>query len=413
MVEVTTTVLFFLIVYGVARRVPAVFYAVVGAYFLRLGAACVNLYLFRLPDGDKDALGFEQTAWDLAQLPWELFVASFDYTSAFFSYGWIVALPYRLVGRVEFVPQMINVLLGSLVVYFVYRAVQRTWNQQIAIHAAWVTALFPQLIHYSAVLLRESIIHFCLSVCVYYFVRYLHSHRRSRPRDILIALGFACIATIFHGGMVVVVIGILLYFVWRAVRLFYLGRSTTVRELLTIGTLVLVFFPLTLQFSITQLELGSIGAVQELVDPSEFADEASRAANVRLRGGAAYPEFLAVSSAPSLAIKVIPRAAYLLFSPFPWDVREFYHILGFFDGLIYILIGYTLYKRWEFIRSSNKLILLLLFLVPLVFTFAIGTSNFGTGIRHRAKIVVVLLVVSGGFRTIFGGARLWSAPPQR
>jgi 4-amino-4-deoxy-L-arabinose transferase-like glycosyltransferase len=394
MVELATAASVFFIVYIVARRVPAVFYALIAAYFLRFGAAVVNLYVVRLPDGDEDAIAFERIGWDLAQLPAELFWSSFSHTSANESYGWLVALPYRLVGRIEFVPQLVNVLLGTLVVYFVYRAVQIAWTEQIAIHAAWVTAIFPQFIHYSAVLMREAWIHLFLAVSVYYFVRYLY--RGHPPLDALRAVFFSILSALLHGGMIVATLGLLGYFAWRGLRILVRGQRISFSELATLWLLVFLCTPLSVQLSATRLEFSSIGSVQELAELAEFEQEATRAANVRLRGGAAYPTVLSVGSGSDLIIKLIPRIGYLLFSPFPWDISEFYHIIGFLDGFFYLLLGYTLYTRWSLLRRKPVVVLLCV-LVPLAVTFAIGTSNFGTGLRHRAKFFVVLLVLAGGF----------------
>jgi 4-amino-4-deoxy-L-arabinose transferase-like glycosyltransferase len=415
MVEIITAILFFAVVYFAAERVPEAFYALCVAYFVRLGAAITNIYVFRLPDGDKDAIGFELTGWDLANLSWEAYLASFDYTSAYFSYGWLVALPYRLVGRVEFVPQMVNVLLGTLVVYFVYRAVRIAWTHQIAIHAAWVAALFPQLIHYSAVLLREAPIHFLVAVSVYYFVRYLYRGRR--PLDAVWAVVFSVLPALLHGGMIVATVGLLLYFLWRGVRIVYWEPDFAVGELATIGLFLLVFTLLLVQGTVVQLEFSSVGSVQELINPQEFEEEATRAANVRLQGDASYPDFLRVTTGSGLALLLLPRVAYLLFSPFPWDISELaFHTLGFIDGLFYVLLAYAVYRRWPLLRRK-KVVALSCILLPLALTFAIGTSNFGTAIRHRLKFFVVLLVLSGGFHNILGAPRLllpsgWQVPQR-
>jgi hypothetical protein len=393
MVELATAASVFFIIYIVARRVPAVFYALIVAYFLRFGAAVVNLYVVRLPDGDEDAIAFERTGWDLAQLPTELFWSSFSHTSANESYGWLVALPYRFVGRIEFVPQMMNVLLGTLIVYFVFRAMQTAWNQRIAVHGAWVVSCFPQYIHYSAVLLREVWIHFLLAVSIYYFLQYVY--RGHQPKNAILSIVFSGLSALFHGGMFVAVLGLLAYFAWRGVRILFWERHFSFWEFITIGTLVFLLFPLMVQFSITELRLSSIGATQQLIDPEQFEEQATYAAQVRMSGGAAYPGFLAVRSGPELVLTLIPRVFYLLFSPFPWDVEEVFHAVGFIDGLFYILLFYTICKRWADLKRSHLLAMLWV-LVPLVITFSIGTSNFGTGIRHRAKLFFVLLVFSGG-----------------
>lgn len=413
MIEFASALLFFAVVVLLATRARPILYALLGAYILRLGAAIVNVYIYRLPGGRSDARGFESTGWDFANLPWDLYLAAFDPTSAYPAYGWFVALPYRLVGRVELVPHLVNVLLGTLIVFFVYKAVRVAWGQSTAVYTAWVAAVFPSFVHYSAVLLREVWIILPLTVGVYFFVRYLYQGRH--PEDAIGAAGFIALSAVFHGAMAVGLLGLLGYFVWRGVRLLGWARQISLLEVFTIGFLAFVALPLALYWTGDDIYLSSVGAVQELVEPDRFVEQAADAGGRRLHGEAAYPAFLDMETGGDLATTLLPRVVYLLYSPFPWDISGMNHLLGFVDAAFYLVITYAIYVNWPVLRRK-KVLALLLILVPLILAFAIGTSNFGTGIRHRAKLFSLLLIFSGG---IWAGRptsvlhHLWPKRPGR
>ena len=59
--------------------------------------------------------------------------------------------------------QIISVILGTSSVYLVYRLTMLIWDCESAIKAAWATAIFPTLILYSSLTLREPYIVFSIN----------------------------------------------------------------------------------------------------------------------------------------------------------------------------------------------------------------------------------------------------------
>ena len=80
---------------------------------------------------------------------------------------------------------------------------------------------------------------------------------------------------------------------------------------------------------------------------------------------------------------------YFLLKPFPWEVRTLSDIIGLFDICVILVatfLAILLYKH-----TKNKMILIVLFTVYGMFiTFAIGTYNYGTALRHRDKVAMLL-----------------------
>src|SRR5690606_43456 len=98
----------------------------------------------------------------------------------------------------------------------------------------------------------------------------------------------------------------------------------------------------------------------------------------RAVGEAAYLTGLTTNSVLDMAWQAPLRMVYLLFSPFPWDIRSPSHILGLLDGLLYLTLVYLVVKRRAEIFGNRTLLALCIIVGILTLAFAFGTSNFGT-----------------------------------
>ena len=73
------------------------------------------------------------------------------------------------------------------------------------------------------------------------------------------------------------------------------------------------------------------------------------------------------------------------------------HILGFIDGIFYIILLSYLWKgRKLLLRRKSTKILLTIFVVYLI-TFSLGTANSGTALRHKTKLFPILVVLAAPF----------------
>ena len=114
-------------------------------------------------------------------------------------------------------------------------------------------------------------------------------------------------------------------------------------------------------------------------------------------GSAAYPNWLRPQESLEYVMLLPARFIYFIAAPFPWDIRSANQIMGLFDGLLYLILGWLIKRNFSLIWANSNARLLILVVTPLLVIYALGTSNFGTGIRHRAKFVAVLLVIASPF----------------
>jgi hypothetical protein len=95
-----------------------------------------------------------------------------------------------------------------------------------------------------------------------------------------------------------------------------------------------------------------------------------------------------------LLYKIPIKAVYLVFSPFPWDVKKASHLIGMFDGLLHLFLVYLIFRNRKAIWADPALRIIFFILLAYLFAYGVGTGNFGTGIRHRTKFIFMFMLLA-------------------
>ena len=108
-------------------------------------------------------------------------------------------------------------------------------------------------------------------------------------------------------------------------------------------------------------------------------------------GRAAYLQDARADSMTDV-IRILPlRIGYFMFAPTIWMAKTPLDLLGVIDGMFYVVLVWCLFRSRKYIWG-NILARNILFIVLVIVTiFAMATSNYGTAIRHRAKVAPVLI----------------------
>ena len=67
------------------------------------------------------------------------------------------------------------------------------------------------------------------------------------------------------------------------------------------------------------------------------------------------------------------------------------------DGILYMYLCYLILRNIKVILKDPILRIFLILFLAYIFVFGIGVGNFGTGIRHRSKFVVILILLAAPF----------------
>lgn len=206
-------------------------------FFIALAFRLIHIWLiadnpfFASPILDAEV--YDQKAWQIAQGNW-------IGDEAFFQaplYSYFLAVIYAIFGHNYLIPRLIQVLLGSLSAWMVYRLGRRVYDPSIAFIAALIFALYGPLIHFSGQFLIPILFIFLLLIFLLQLDRLID---RPSPGNFLLS-GLLLGLTALARPNILIFLPIALF--WIAFRLKDRGRGIV---LFAAGAL-LVILPVTIR----------------------------------------------------------------------------------------------------------------------------------------------------------------------
>mgnify|MGYP001158768490 CR=1 FL=1 len=356
------------------------------AFILRALCVVLDQYeLIRLPDGYADASKFEATARLFSREYGLIIIFDFFKTDAFLI-SRIISIFYTILGESKMMAQSISVALGTASVYLVYKLCLILWDNRSAKKAAWLTSIFPILILYSSLTLREVYIIFFLLFGLIGIAKFINNNSFISLFQTLISFA---ILIFFHGPLAIGAFVFLFYLVTSLIKnqLFKLYHLKI--DKLSLFLILFSLIPLILFLS-NNIEIPYIGGIQTLFNLSGSIPKI----NNYMFDTAAYPSWLLINNNYELFTKGIFKILYFLYGPFVWDIKTSYHLIGLLDGSLYIILTIFLLKNWQTIWANPVGRFFILLLLSYIIIYGISVGNFGTGIRHRSKFVIILIILA-------------------
>jgi hypothetical protein len=375
-----------LITLTMGLRWPAISRVLLIALAVRLIFLFINNHIFYLPDGDMDAKNFEQFAWKLSQDGFYNNFNNYSGPDAYFI-SFMLAIPYSLFGRSILLVQSLSILFGIGSVFLGWLVAKKLWNNYTAIKVAWSIALFPSIISYSVLTMREVYVTFFLLLAIYGIVGWIRIN--NLKSFFFIFIGFIG-ATFFHGssiiGLFIFLLIIALENLKNAFTLILKGRI----NLKILSIIIFSSFILVLYFT-NKISLPYVQTFEKSINLKFLIDTVI---NLKVKGSAAYPEWTKVGSQIELIYKIPIRSLYFIFSPFPWDVSKTSHLIGVLDSFLYMILVYLIFCNRKVIWNDPSLRIILIILISYIIIYGVGVSNFGTGIRHRSKFAIEFILLA-------------------
>ena len=385
LVGLTAISFIFLINLIIGLRWPEIFTILLVAFIIRVFFLIINNHFFYLPDGDMDGLIFEQRGLEWSQ---DGFFHVFDHFRGPDTYflSFLIAIPYSLIGRSFLMIQSFSILFGLGSVFLGWVIAKKLWNNSTAIKVGWVIALFPSLISYSVLIMREVYVCFFLLIAIYGVVNW--SRLKDYNSIFLAIFGFIG-ATFFHGasvlGLIIFILIILLDNLKRSLKLI-LSSKINPKSLM----IIMVSFIILVPYISNKIDFPYLDNFENATNP----DNLKIIINTKVRGEASYPEWTKIDSNSELFYKIPIRAVYFILSPFPWEVKKLSHLVGLFDSLLYATLLFLIFLNFKVIWRDPALKNILIILLFYFVVFGVGVGNFGTGIRHRSKFVIELILLA-------------------
>ena len=291
---------------------------------------------------------------------------------------------YYLFGDQRLLAQYLNVLLWVLSAIYLLKTLEiHEINKKLKFIVISVFSFFPNSLFMSSILLRESLIIFFITLSLFYFFNW---YRTKNLQDYIVGIILAMASMIFHSGM----IGFTLAFVIAL--LFSQNKGPINRNknnLIYLVILIIFFLLLNLN---EELFLGKFNNLQleEILS--------TRTPSI---GSSNYLQSFSNLHSYQFILIIPLKIIYFYFSPLPMDWRGVSDAVSFlFDSILYVYLLSSIsfsVKKSKLDKNLKIIIIIILFISS--FVFALGTVNAGTAMRHRYKLLPILLIIYSLIKT--------------
>lgn len=286
-----------------------------------------------------------------------------------------------LTGQNRLLLQHINIIfdMASILMFKESLNILNVKDKYVKIFVSIYTFM-PMHMIIASVLMRESIIVFLISNSLLRIIEYYYYNN---TRYLIGAFIFVIIASLFHSAVIFILIG---YFYV----ILHTDNKIDLKKAINIFILLLVLTAIVyLNRDIIFRKIMKNGEINLSYGNYKGA-------------GSLYLSKLSVNNLRDAIIYAPIRAIYFLISPTPLYWRGFIDVLSFiFDSVVYIIyvpISIRVLRDKKNGKANNFLIIgLIISILVFSIVFGLGVNNSGTAIRHRNKILMVILTIIAYF----------------
>lgn len=354
---------------------------------------CLRIFLLYLDFYGKDIAYVLHSGGDSERFyEWGLLISkdlSMMKEISYTRYTDFLGILYWIIGDQRFFSQFINVILGMWSIFVFYNILDLfKLKDSKKLFFLALYGFYPQNIIFSSILLREAFIQLFFIYSLLFFTKWLMSSNRI---NIFKTLFFVILSSLFHSGMIISFLVYVFMFLFIDVKHYRFNFSF--RKII----LLFLFFGLGFIFIIYNISILE-GKFSLLIPDENLSLVEKYGSNIGVNeGGATYLKNFKINSLSDLIIFVPLKLIYFLFSPLPYDVRGVSDLAAilFNSSFYYFLIFAIINNRNIIIKNVYGVfpkIFIILFLVVSL-GFAIGTENSAIAMRHRSKVLPVLLLV--------------------
>ncbi len=345
----------------------------------------IHFFDLRLVFG-PDAIGFDIWGRRLMEIWQGLPVPNDEITDRAQSItnpGWginyLVGAIYFICGPSILVAQSFCGIIGALIAPMIYFCAKNIFNnQRVAKLSAILVALFPSLIIWSSQLLKDGLIIFMLVFAMTMILQLQKKFSYAAILFLILSL-FGILSLRFY----------IFYMVAVAVAgSFIIGLSPSVQSIIrNLIVIIIIGVGLTYLGVIRNAnsDLSQYGSLEYVQRSRQYLSEAAESS---------FGEDLDVST-PTGAISALPIGfTYLMFAPFPWDVKKLNQLLVLPEVFIWwTLIPIMVSGLWYTLKNRLRHALpVLLFSLMLIISYSIFLGNVGIAYRQRTQIQVFLFI---------------------
>lgn len=356
--------------------------------FLGLLGRIVFCYLdvfteFRLPiGGSDDGIGFMERA-----------IAYYhgDFSIQYTKYPYILNAIFQVTGINQYAAQYANILCWSFSAMILQKSCKRLEIDGILrLISLAIFAWLPTNIWITSILYRDAYIILLLFLSFYYLLVWMQDNKFY---GILLSIAAVLLATLLHGGSILAIVPVIFAFVFysQEKKQFCISKKSIIMAAFAIALLVVIFaVPQTRNIVLRKIPNMKGGLIEGLNRYLANKYDGSVAGSDYLTGRYLTGYF-------DLIPMTIQRMYYHTFSPTPDMWRGLTDVIAFFVSTAPIYLAGIVFWAVSLFYKKADAYRLILFLEVFVTigVYAWGNKNAGSALRHREKILglVILLAI--------------------
>jgi hypothetical protein len=349
--------------------------------------AFTNAFWFRTLGADMDAHSFHVLAANISQ------VGEFQFASDASLYKNILGVLYWLTAPSHILGEQLSILSIAISIIVFVKILDLLKLNRYQVPLVFIYAAQPTMLMLGSITLREPF-QVLFVILAFYFGLKMKIFLKNKITNFLFILLFSLMAGLLHKALFLysmILIGVFL--LWDIKNTNTIFRVTMPRIfVLVITTLILyVFFSVASNSSISGAE------VFRMISSFEILDAIEKHRMDTPIGRASYNVGLDTSSLFSVIYSGFLIYINYLFSPFIWQVSNLADVYAYIESILHMILIYYSIKLWRLERGEMRQILGLLLLLFFIMSFiwSVGSTNYGTGMRHK-MLSWWMLVLMGG-----------------
>ena len=347
--------------------------------------AFVTAYNFlpRFPD----SLGFHLWGEVLARTgDWRFSIGAGFYKQA-------LAAVYRWFSPSHLLGQQLSVLVFAFSCVIFLKIMQELGAVRYRLSSLLAFGALPTMVLLGSMTLRESYQVFFFMLAVYFGLK---MHTKGWPNVYFVALILSALGMgWFHTALIAyAAILFLIFVVWS------LRPATRLWNIKKLRLAAFMIIPLSLVgvVALSKVEMNEIQTLSYLLNQN-WLDVVSRFRTNSIidSGRTTYGVYLDLSSTYMTVYSGLKLYVYYLFAPFPWQVNSFMGLYAGMESIMRMILIYFSVKQWRKAYGSQRRLLglMLILYFSMTFMWALGTTNYGTAMRHH--MLSWWIIVIAGF----------------
>ena len=354
--------------------------------------AFTNACIYQTLMARNDARGFHIFARELARNEgW-----NFDFSIGQEFYIDILTTVYRWFGSSHLLGEQLSILAFALSCIVFLKILRQLEAGRYRLFALLAFGAYPTMIVYGSITVRESYEVFFFMLTVYFGIKMAG---KGGANLYLIALILSALAAgFFHQALIFyMVFLVLLFLAWTFLPI---TRLKNIKKLSLVAWIIIPFFLvgiiIFLNMKMLDLRPANRGVFSTLIDVNWLeAISNYRVESIKNSGRTAYGVYLDITSSYMMVYSGLKLYVYYLFAPFPWNIGSLTDLYASTESIMRMILICFSVKQWRKAYGSQRRLLglMLILYFSITFMWALGTTNYGTAMRHHMLSWWIIVII--------------------